>query len=200
MLIPPHSWSYGGALDAGHGLIGWAQLAVDGLYWLVDVDDCALEGDRSHLAGHSDVAVDMAHARWATMTAKSAVDLCAADLGVRYDDDIDLWSDRLPTIERLHSKHLATLPEPARGWVARVLADPDYEIVKGARDPFAHRFHVRVASLRTAPAVGHDDRSQFTLRSRAGGTCDARVLVSRSREFATRHVEDFITRSLRKEF
>ena len=74
--MPPHPWSYGGALDAGHGLLGWAQLAVDGLYWLIDLDDRAFEADRRNLKGHSDVAVDMAHSRWATVTAKTAVDLC----------------------------------------------------------------------------------------------------------------------------
>lgn len=186
-------------MDAGHGLLGWAQLAVDGLHWLIDVDDCAFEGDRRNLKGHRDVAVDMAHSRWATVTAKTAVDLCAAELGVRYAG-VDFWSDRLPTIEFLNSQHLASLAEPAREWVSRVLQDPDYRIVKGARDPFAHRFHVRVASLRTVPAYGHDDRSQFTLQYSAGGTYDARTLILVSRDFATRHVEDFIASSLRKDF
>jgi len=193
--VPPHPWSYGRALDAGHGLLGWAQLAVDGLYWLIDLDDRAFETDRRNLKGHSDVAVDMAHSRWATVTAKTAVDLCAAELGVRYAG-VDFWGNRLPAIDSLRSKHLARLPEPAREWVSRVLEDPDYRIVKDARDPFAHRFHVRVAALRTVPACGHNDRSQFTLQSPAGGTYDARTLILVSREFATRHVENFIVSRL----
>jgi hypothetical protein len=197
--MPPHRWKYGGALDAGHGLLGWAQLAVDGLHWLVDVDDHAFQGDRRNLKGHNHVAVDMAHSRWATVTAKTAVDLCAAELGVRYAG-VDFWGNHLPTLERLNSKHLASMPKLAREWVSRVLEDPEYQLVKGARDPFAHRFHVRVASLRSAPALGHDDRSQFTLRSSAGGTYDAQTLIMVSRDFATRHVEDFISRRLRKDF
>lgn len=199
--MPPYAWSYGGALDAGHGLLGWAQLAVDGLYWLVDVDDHAFEGNRRNLKGHNDVAIDMAHARWATVTAKTAVDLCAAELGVRYADK-DFWGHRLLAVEDLkESKKLSsTLPKLARQWVSRVLDDSDYEIVKAARDPFTHRFHVRVASLRTFPAHGHEDRSQFTLRNLAGETYDTRTIVLVARDFATRHVEDFITSSLRKAF
>jgi hypothetical protein len=107
---------------------------------------------------------------------------------------------RCPVCGSLRSKHLASLPESARKWISSVLQDPDYRIVKDARDPFAHRFHVRVASLRTVPAYGHDDRSQFTLQSSAGGTYDARSLILVSREFATRHVEHFIASSLREDF
>jgi hypothetical protein len=63
-----------------------------------------------------------------------------------------------------------------------------------------HRFHVRVASIRTVPAYDHDDRSQFALQSDAKATYDARTLVVVSRDFATRHVEDFIAGTNRKDF
>lgn len=160
--MPPHRRSYRGALDAGQGLLGWAQLAVDGLHWLVDVDDYAFEGDRRNLKGHGEVAVDMAHARWATMTATTAVDLCAAELGGRYAP-ADFWGSRLADIEDLRPKNLRRrqrergvdfkLPDLARDWVSQVLGDRNYQIVKEARDPFAHALHVRIASLRSSPAL-----------------------------------------------
>jgi hypothetical protein len=118
--MPPHPWAEGAGLDAAHGLLGWAKLAVDGLHWLSDVDDHAFKGDRRDLNGHGEVAVDMAHSRWASITAKTAVDLCAAELSVRHAN-VDLWADRLPTIEKLDHRHRARLPRAAREWVAGIL-------------------------------------------------------------------------------
>ena len=113
---------------------------------------------------------------------------------------MDIWSNHLPTIERLNSEHLPSLPESARAWVSGFFRILITGLSRALAIPSRTWFHVRVASLRTIPAHGHDDRSQFTLQSSAGGTHDARTLILVSRDFATRHVEDFITSSLRRDF
>jgi hypothetical protein len=54
---------------------GWALDAVEGLRWLVHVDDWAFDGARENLGGRDPRVIDVAHVRWATTTAATAVDL-----------------------------------------------------------------------------------------------------------------------------
>ena len=61
-------------------LFAWAASTMESLHYLDDIDRVY---DTSHTvvgAHHADV-VDVAHARWATSTCITALDLCAAGLG-----------------------------------------------------------------------------------------------------------------------
>jgi len=69
-----------GAPEAS-ALLSFAVWAVDSLYYLSHLDD---EADYLHqrtIKGHRSDVVDVAHARWATTTCITALDLCAAGLG-----------------------------------------------------------------------------------------------------------------------
>ncbi len=61
---------------------GWAVDAVKSLHWLKEIDGCAFEAD-TNLRGHDPKVVDVAHVRWATSTATTAVDLCVAEIAVK---------------------------------------------------------------------------------------------------------------------
>src|SRR5258708_3984546 len=61
-------------------LIMWAVYNVEGLHYLDDLDDLhQKEAPPSSL--HSPNTVNIAHIRWATTTAITSLDLCAAALG-----------------------------------------------------------------------------------------------------------------------
>src|SRR6266481_6554674 len=65
--------------DAG-ALLLWAAWCIDCLYYLDDVD-YAYDSSHRAVGGHQPQVVDIAHARWATGTCITALDLCAAALG-----------------------------------------------------------------------------------------------------------------------
>src|SRR5687767_5672408 len=67
--------------EAG-ALFVWAAWTVESLHYLADLDAAyALNGP---IAGHHTDVVDVAHTRWATSAAITAIDLCAAGLGRAY--------------------------------------------------------------------------------------------------------------------
>jgi hypothetical protein len=65
--------------DSG-ALLAWAVLSVESLHYLADIDQ---DYEISHhvVGGHSRDIADVAHARWATGTCITSLDLCAAALG-----------------------------------------------------------------------------------------------------------------------
>jgi hypothetical protein len=65
------------------GCVLWATSAVNGLAYLDDLDT-ALDGSPRMATGHDALVVDVAHARWAAGTAMTALDLCAAAIGLLY--------------------------------------------------------------------------------------------------------------------
>src|SRR5436190_7210500 len=69
----------GGSTMLG-ALLLWAAWAVEGLYYLDDFDAVQVNYPDDVNGHHADV-VDIAHVRWATSSAVTALDLCAAILG-----------------------------------------------------------------------------------------------------------------------
>lgn len=67
--------------EAG-ALASWAVWTVDSLCYLDELD--GLPNGSVPRAGYDQAVVDVAHARWATSTATTALDLCAASLGRAY--------------------------------------------------------------------------------------------------------------------
>jgi hypothetical protein len=61
-------------------LLVWAVLSVESLHYLADIDQ---DYEISHhvVGGHSRDIADVAHARWATSTCITSLDLCGAALG-----------------------------------------------------------------------------------------------------------------------
>jgi hypothetical protein len=181
------------ALDAENAYYEWAREAVEGLQWLVHVDDEAFGGDRAPLAGFSADAIDAAHIRWAAGTAITAIDLCATALAARHEDH-KLFDRKALALDRDYKRLLALpLTPDEQAWLEAVKNDPDYEIVRRARHPLTHGLLVRTAYIRMRPPTGHAERSAFEL-VRGQPVTDrphARDLILNAYSLADRHVRAF---------
>ena len=97
--------------------------------------------------------VDVAHARWATGTCITALDLCAAALGRAFcahtgTRELDIGSFDLKRKQKRTFGLRANLPAQAQQWIDNVLADPRYKQIKAARDSLTH---ARVSRHLTVP-------------------------------------------------
>jgi hypothetical protein len=171
---------------AAGALFAWAAWAVECLHYLDDLD-CAFDDTQSTIAGHRPDVVDVSHARWATGTCVTALDLCAAGLGRAFcghtgEREFDLGDFDLA--RRSSKACRAKLPSPAQQWLDDVFADPDYEVIKSARDWLTHR---RVKRHFTLVAGGPPQRLVLELST---GKLPVRQLIELAKELATRHVTD----------
>ena len=139
---PSDSVSQIQAFEARHGdaeagaLLLSAVLSVDALHYLGDVD--ALDDlSQETINGHAPHVVDVAHARWATGTCCTALDLCAASLGRVFCPTKGPKERALASFVNDQAL-LARLPVSARGWVQQVDADPAYRQIKEARNALTH--------------------------------------------------------------
>ena len=158
-------------------LATWAAWTVDELHYLTDLENL----DVSRHLQHSPDVIDHAHARWATMSAATALDLCGAALARHYgfqkgDHELDLNDLRKKTI-----------PQVARVWVDGVWTDADYQLVLKARHSLTHK------RLPRNLYVGSANRTELRIRQ---GHVEIAVtipdVVRNSTEVATRHVEKFL--------
>jgi hypothetical protein len=171
---------------------GWAVDAVKSLHWLKEIDGCAFEAD-TNLRGHDPKVVDVAHVRWATSTAITAVDLCVAEIAVKVCD-VDFWSKHLPGIKEVR-KYLKALSShgmssevgSAIAWLDALESDSDYQLLRrGARNHLTHGFLVRSAMI--GPG-----RTPFELDPRLPSQCrpDPPTVIALAITVAERHVDEF---------
>ncbi len=174
----------------------WAVWTVDGLYYLDDLDQ-ETERARWITARHNDAAVDLAHVRWASASAMTALDLCAATLGVIHGVPVmkngEVMPDRVHDVQGLRS-HRPELCEGCRDWLTKVVGDQRYKTLKDLRDPMTHRTLPRLLSITVNALPGADsDRLGFALSgSPQGPHTRARELIELARACTTRHVLAFI--------
>jgi hypothetical protein len=162
---------------------GWAVDAVESLRWLLRVDNWAFhESDCAGLGAQTARIIDVAHVRWATMTAVTAIDLCAAELAVRYYKT-PFWSDKMPSFEQVRKKQ-ALLPPKAGAWLDDVANDPAYKLLRrGARDPLTHRFLVRSALIGPGRTPFETDRT-----ASPADRLTAPEVIRFALDFADRHI------------
>ncbi|MCX5743063.1 MAG: hypothetical protein NT062_11280 [Proteobacteria bacterium] len=198
--MPRHLWS-SVALPVQHtlearglaeaaALVAHAVWTVDALHYLADVD-CPIDA-----RGHDLQVVDIAHVRWATGTAVTALDLCAAVLarvflGHATKHEYDLRDFEPPPLvippavpsknARERSQDRASLPADAVTWVDAVIGDKDYKPVMATRNPMTH------ARLPRHLSTGSRTRYEF-----GGGQLTVTEIVERATTFATRSVENFL--------
>ena len=197
----------------GSERVVWAWFAVDGLHYLDDHDQeiqAHYPADVRH--GHRGDIVDIAHVRWATGTALTALDLCAAALGAgycgvagTYELDLRDFDARLPAQATTRqdawaakaNARRAHLPVDFVGWLDGVLADPGYELLQPARDRFTHswlsRLLQRGVSEGPSPGVGGGHGSRTAFRISGSTPQGARALVETATTLATTHVERFLS-------
>jgi hypothetical protein len=144
--MPPFQWqneptatiiefeSRHGSPQAG-ALLLTAVGAVDSLYYLRDLD----QGDdlsQPTINGHSPDIVDLAHARWATATCSTALDLCAAALGKVFCGHSGAHELKVPSFNSPANR--SKLPIAAGDWVDNLLQDTRYDQLKAIRNPLTH--------------------------------------------------------------
>ena len=171
----------------------WAAWAVDSLHYLDDIDR-AFDRSPDSAFGRSPDVVDVSHARWATATCMTALDLCAAALGRAFcghtgTHELDL-GDFDPSSRPSNDKEArrAHLPEPACQWLDEVLADPDYRIVKAARDWLTHSRLNRHFFLNVGGAPQRLSLEVMSVQ------LPVRHLVELCRDLSTRHVTSLLDR------
>ena len=172
----------------------WAAWTVEGLDYLADID-AALPPSRHR---HNHEAVDLAHARWATVDAATAIDLCAAALGRMHRGypkgsfEMDFGVAR---------KDAALLALDAPGvWIRGVDEADDYAQVRDLRDALVHRTASRRIELKIASSLGATGVGTSTRTSRArlhlsdpSEAIAVEELVLLCRDVARRHVSAFLT-------
>ena len=161
------------AHEARHGstvlgpLLLWAAWAVEGLYYLDDLDGVQVDYPNDVNGHHADV-VDIAHVRWATSSAVTALDLCAAILGrlcCGWSKPIEMDLRGFdPSINlKEATKARAPLAPFAIAWLDAVLADQRYKAVQGARNPLTHAWMNR--NLQRGANNGHASRTTFKVKA-----------------------------------
>ena len=184
------------------GLIAWACDCVDSLFYLTDHDEAVFDSQPATYQGHRAPVINVAHVRWATSTAITALDLCAAALARihagalgrtfsgRFDDH-EVGLRQLGPGGTYRSKRVL-LPSEAVTWCDGVLGDPGYLLVLKARGPLVHGRHPRVLQMST---TGTPPRDDLSLDGPGQPSTPARNLVVDSRDVAAKHVDDFLSKT-----
>jgi hypothetical protein len=205
IVMPPHCWtsdpsaaviSFGQRFPDGEvaALLLWAVHSVDALHYLADVDT-AFERAGESTEGHAGHVVDVAHARWATSTSITALDLCAAGLARAFgghkgplEVDLGQFAAKKPG---KHIKAIMTsMPAGVLSWIKVVLADADFARIVEVRHALTHRRLPRNLYARLAPEAP-DRRIDLYV---SGDQVSVRRLVEQSRDLATTHVADLLSR------
>jgi hypothetical protein len=179
-------------------LIGWAMWAADGLHHLLDLDDRTFWVWPRQLHGYPEEAVDLAHVRWASASAITTLDLCAATFGRRrcarlpHGSEYSLRDfDPKRSHKQAAESRIEQLKTAERHWVKAATTDKDYATVLNARNPMIHGRLKRTVYLSTRPAGPHEDRTGFPVGPTAT-IVDSRPLLELCSEVATRHLDGFL--------
>lgn len=172
---------------ASGALLLFAVWTVDSLYYLNDVDG---EDDLSQPTnrGHRPDVVDVAHARWATASCTSALDLCAAAFGRALCGhtkrrELDLAAFQPNRLSDPTNRLRASLPRSALLWIDQVISDQRYRDIKEVRNLLTH-----------ARVSRHFSMPRRRLRLDVGSErVEVPVLLRRARDLATDHVSTMLT-------
>lgn len=182
-------------------LLMHACRAAASIHYLADHDAHVQADFPSRVYGeHDPRVVDIAHVRWASGAAITALDLCAATLAIAFcgwPHDDDTASIRSFTPNPRHDRRAAervaalrsALPPSLLAWLDAVRADPRYDRVLSIRKPMTH---ARLARDLTA------GRTEFIIEdgddpTRPRQAVSVTVIVEEARDLATAHCERFIT-------
>jgi hypothetical protein len=169
------------ASPAAGALFLFAVRAIDSLYYLRDIDR---QDDLSqpNIRGHAPDAVEVAHARWATGTCITALDLCAAGLGRALCGHAKSRELDLRQLADVKQAWRSRLPATANAWVDGVVGDTRYARVIEARN---HLTHARLTRHFSMPRK----RLQLGLES---GPVDVPTLIDCALEVSTTKMVEFI--------
>jgi hypothetical protein len=178
--------------EKGNAFTCWAVWSVSYLRYLAALDRAA-PGLPTAIPPITLQVIDYSHGHWATVTAITAIDRCAAALGSLLPAKKGGFAYSLSDLNGKH-RPLATFPLADR-WVASVHADSEYGTVKSFRDPMVHR------SIRATAELGGSSRSELRIDSGTGPvSVKADDLVRKSLTLAVRHVGSFLATALEPGF
>ncbi|MCB0191355.1 MAG: hypothetical protein KDJ65_05375 [Anaerolineae bacterium] len=183
-LIRPFEVRYN-APDAG-ALFAWASKAVEEIYYLNDID-LTFEASGQTIGNHNPDVVDLAHARWATGTCITALDLCAAAFGRTFcghtsNREMDMsFFDKAGRYKQEATQRRKQLPATALAWIDGVLIDTEYMQTKSARNWLTHSRVTRHFKL------GPDSRQRLRL-SIDGHKIPVRQVIETARGVAVHHI------------
>jgi hypothetical protein len=176
----------------GEPYYGWAIDALQSLSWLASVDAGAFSGGQGP-TGWDPRIIDVAHARWATSTAITAIDLCVAETAVKLCG-VDFWSKRLPDAKEV-MRQLRALSKicpsdaisSAIEWVEKLQSDNGHQALRRyARNPLTHSFVVRSAMIGGGRTPFEVDPAEP-----AESRPDPPALIARSTKLAEKHIAEF---------
>jgi hypothetical protein len=177
-------------------LLGWAIWAADGLAYLLELDERTFGSRDLGLSGHNHQSVDLAHVRWASISAITVIDLCAATLGrlrcpPRGNEySMPMFDSRAARGENrpLVEERLALLTDRERGWAEDVSADEQYRTVRRARNPMTHARLVQTHYGGNVPPKPHSYRAGFPVGP-GREIVDSRPLIELCAAVANRHLD-----------
>jgi hypothetical protein len=193
------------------GCVLWATSAVEGLAYLDDLDT-ALDGSARMATGHDALVVDVAHARWAAGTAMTALDLCAAAIGLlylpartRYYDMGDVLAAldkevKVAAASTSASRRPGWPPrQGVRPWIVDLTGDPgaalpvdsDFALVMAVRNPLTHRTMARHIGIRIGGGPQRMDRTMLKVDGQPDPV-PVHVVVDTAKRLAARHVGRFV--------
>ena len=193
------------------GCVLWATSAVDGLAYLDDLD-AALDGSARMATGHDALVVDVGHARWAAGTAMTALDLCAAAIGLLYlparrhyydMGDVLAALDREAKVAAAStsaSRRPGWPPRPGvRPWIVDLTGDPgtalpvdnDFALIRAVRNPLTHRTMARHIGMTVGGGPQRVDRTMFKVDGQPEPV-PVHVVVDIATRLAALHVGRFV--------
>jgi hypothetical protein len=174
-------------------LVLWAMWSCETLEYLTDLDAAAFDGEQRLATGYP---LDLAHVRWATTTAISAIDLCAASAGRRhfgYSNGKEADLERLVKKAPLGSTG-STTQDAVIEWRDSVRGSDRYPMIRGLRNAITHSRPVRMvpgtAAIVDAPALP-PPRASFV--GKGAHSYDSRDIIEKSRQLAHDAVDSYLT-------
>jgi hypothetical protein len=199
--MPSHKWSQepGDVIAAfekkyckpdGTALLAWAFMCCDTLYYLDHLDSAPTLYSANSFTFHQDF-VDIAHARWATVTAITALDVAFAGLARtlgRYHGNLELDLRDYQNPNRVSRPILQHLPVVVRNWLHNLTADTNYKLILGLRNALVHR---RIPRRLFINVGGTHPGKRLELMIGSTSLPTDRV-VAIARELATKHLGDLL--------
>ena len=130
-------------------MAAWAGWTVEGMDYLADIDS---QRPTTYSGQEEQRVVDLSHARWATVDAVTAIDLCAAALGRMHCGYPDAKGREMDFGQAKGNATLLALPE-CTAWLAGVRGDSEYASVKELRDALVHRTARRRIDVEIPPVT-----------------------------------------------
>jgi hypothetical protein len=177
--------------EAGLLLI-WATSCIDALPYLDEID-LAFDRTRKVSGSHRPDIVDLAHARWATGTCITALDLCVAAIGralLKHPGPTELdLGDFTPSTRNAKpvDRRRSATPPSALAWIDAILNDPEFPKLNDARHALTHRR----LPVQLTLTFGEGPGKRLDLEV-LGQQVPLRQLVEQARDFASSQVPAFI--------